>query len=74
MIRAMARIPYGDRGNFSFVMNRTVYEMLAIQRREDVRAGGQLKFAEVDGKFIPMFQGIPIRKSDSILLTESQVS
>ncbi len=74
MIRAMARIPYGDRGNFSFVMNRTAYEMLAIQRREDVRAGGQLTFQEVDGKFIPMFQGIPIRKSDSILLTESQVS
>jgi hypothetical protein len=70
----MARIPYGDRGNFSFVMNRTAYEMLAIQRREDVRAGGQLTFQEVDGKFIPFFQGIPIRKSDSILLTESQVS
>ena len=74
MIRAIARIPSFDKGNFSFLMNRTVYEMLAIQRREDVRAGGQLKFVEVDGKMIPFFMGIPIRKSDSILLTESQVS
>lgn len=74
MIRAVAKIPSFDKGNAGFYMNRTVYEMLAIQRREDVRAGGQLKFEVVDGKMIPMFMGIPIRKTDGLLLTESQVS
>ena len=74
MIRAIARIPSFDKGNAGFYMNRTAYEMLAIQRREDVRAGGQLKYEVVDGKMIPFFMGIPIRKSDGILLTESVVS
>lgn len=74
MIRAISRIPSFDKGNAGFYMNRTVYEMLAIQRREDVRAGGQLKFEVVDGKMIPFFMGIPIRKTDGILLTESLVS
>lgn len=74
MIRAISRIPSFDKGNAGFYMNRTAYEMLAIQRREDVRAGGQLKFEVVDGKMIPFFMGIPIRKSDSITLTETLVT
>jgi hypothetical protein len=74
LIRAVSRIPSFDKGNAGIYMNRTVYEMFAIQRREDVRTGGQLKFEVVDGKMIPFFMGIPIRKTDGLLLTETAVA
>lgn len=73
MIRMIARIPNDGMGTSVFYMNRTVFEMLDIQRREDVRTGGQLKYQDVDGKSIPMFRNIPIRRSDSLLNTESRV-
>lgn len=74
MIRAVARIPTFGAGRAAFYMNRTVFEMLDIQRRDDVRTGGQLKYADVDGVSTPVFRGIPIRRSDSLLLTEAQVT
>jgi hypothetical protein len=74
LIKAISRIPSFDKGNAGIYMNRTVYEMFAIERRRDVKSGGQLKFEVVDGKMIPFFMGIPIRKSDGIILTETQVS
>jgi hypothetical protein len=55
-------------------MNRTTFEMLDIQRREDVRTGGQLNYGVVDGVTTPMYKGIPIRRSDAILNTETLVS
>lgn len=57
-----------------FYMNRTCFEMLDIQRRDDVISGGQLDYAVVDGKRIPMFRGIPVRISDALLETEAAVS
>ncbi|HEY2851139.1 MAG TPA: hypothetical protein VGI97_14770 [Gemmatimonadaceae bacterium] len=74
LIMAISRIPSFDKGNAGIYMNRTVYEMFAVERRRDVISGGQLKFEVVDGKMIPFFMGIPIRKSDGIILTETQVS
>lgn len=74
MIRAIHRIPTLGLGRPAFYMNRTVFEMLDIQRREAVQTGGQLKYEVVDGISTPTFRGIPIRRSDSILLTETAVS
>ncbi len=73
MIRMIHRIPTFGMGRAAFYMNRTVFEMLDIQRREDVRTGGQLRYVEVDGISIPTFRGIPIRRSDSLLLTEARI-
>ncbi len=73
MIRMLARVPNLKMGNAAFYMNRTVFEMLDIQRREDVRTGGQLRYEVVDGISTPSFRGIPIRRSDSLLLTETRV-
>src|SRR6185369_11713417 len=73
MIKAVARIKNLSAGRAAFYMNRTVYEMLAIQRRDAVKAGGQLRFEVVDGKMIPFFMEIPIRRSDALLLTETRV-
>lgn len=74
MIRMLHRIPNLAGCRPAFYMNRTVFEMLDIQRREDVRTGGQLKYEVVDGVSTPMFRGIPIRRSDALLLTETRVT
>ena len=73
MIRAYARILNPGLARLAWYMNRTAFEMLDIQRREDVRTGGQLKYENVDGMMTPMFRGIPIRISDQILNNESRV-
>lgn len=73
MIKAMHRLPSMNMGRCAFYMNRTVFQMLDIQRRDDVAAAG-MTYAEVDGKLVPSFRGIPIRKVDALLETEAQVS
>lgn len=73
MIRMIHRIPVMTVGRPVFYMNRTVFEMLDIQRREAVQTGGQLKYEVVDGVSTPMFRGIPVRIVDQILLTEARV-
>ncbi len=74
MIRMISRIPTLASGKACFYMNRTLFEMLDIQRREDVRTGGQLRYEVVDGRNEPQFRGIPIRRSDSLLNTEARVT
>lgn len=74
MIRMLARIPTMGMGRAAFYMNRTAFEMMDIQRREDVRAGGQLRYDVVDGVNTPLFRGIPVRRTDSLLNTESRVT
>jgi hypothetical protein len=73
MIKAIHRLP-----NFNckpvFYMNRTVFQMLDIQRRDDVIAGGGLDYAMVDGKVQHSFRGIPIRVCDALLETEATIS
>ncbi len=73
MIKAIHRIPNIGIGRPAFYMNRTVFQMLDIQRRDDVQVGGQLSYEVSDGKRIPMFRGIPIRIVDSLLETEARV-
>jgi hypothetical protein len=77
MIKAIHRL-YGDdpfaMGRPAFYMNRSCYQMLDIQRRDDVAGGGQLSYEVVDGKRIAAFRGIPIRKVDALLETEATIS
>lgn len=73
MIKATHRIPAMGMGKCAFYMNRTVKQMLDIQRRDDVQTGGSLIYNDVDGKLVPSFRGIPIRTCDAIIETETAV-
>jgi hypothetical protein len=74
MIKATYRIPSLNMGRAAFYMNRSVMQMLDIQRRDDVIAGGGVTWETVDGKRQGTFRGIPLRLCDSILETESAVA
>jgi hypothetical protein len=75
MIRATHRIPNLKASGAAFYMNRTVAEMLDIQRRSDVQLGGQLKYEVVDGEPLFSFRGtIPIRICDQLVLNEATVT
>lgn len=74
MIKAMHRPLSLSMGKPVFYMNRTVFEMLDIQRRDDVQSGGQLGYENVDGKPSYSFRGIPVRICDQLLETESRVT
>lgn len=74
MIKAIHRIPIISACKPVFYMNRTCFEMLDIQRRDDVQVGGQLTYDKVDGVAVMSFRGIPIRKCDQLLETEAVVS
>lgn len=73
MIKAIHRIPTMKLGSPVFYMNRTCFQMLDIQRRDDVIAGGGVRYEQVDGIMTPTFRGIPIRKVDALLETEAAV-
>jgi hypothetical protein len=73
MIKATYRPPSLSMGRAAWYMNRTVAEMLDIQRRDDVGTGGGLTFENVDGKRTGSFRNIPIRVVDQLLLTEARV-
>lgn len=74
MIKAIHRIPFEGVANLVFYMNRTCFQMLDIQRRDDVITGGGLVYMDVDGKKVPHFRGIPIRICDALIETEAVVS
>lgn len=74
MIKAIHRIPIESMVKLEFHMNRTCFEMLDIQRRDDVQVGGQLSYGVVDGKRVMSFREIPIYKCDALLETEAVVS
>lgn len=73
MIKAVHRLP-NRMGKPVFYMNRTVFQMLDIQRRDDVITGGGLVYNEVDGKIVPSFRGIPIKIVDALTETEAVVA
>lgn len=74
MIKATHRIPFMSMCKPVFYMNRTCFQMLDVQRRNDVIAGGGLSYDKVDGMPIYTFRGIPVRRCDQLLETESVVS
>lgn len=71
MIKAIVRIPNLSNCNPVFYMNRTCWQMLAIQGRDDVISGGGLTFENVSGKMISRFMGIPVKISDQLTEAES---
>lgn len=73
MIKAVHRLP-NRMGKPVFYMNRTVFQMLDIQRRDDIITGGGLVYNEVDGKIVPSFRGIPIKIVDALTETETVVA
>jgi hypothetical protein len=78
MSKAIHRIPGGyagrKKGKAVWWMNRTVIQMLDIQRHQAVSSGGGLTYENVDGMIVPHFRGIPIRVCDALLETEATVS
>lgn len=74
MIKAIHRIPNLDACKPVFYMNRSCFEMLHIQCRDDVQLGGQLKMDEVGGRIVRSFLGIPVKLVDQIGEAESAVS
>lgn len=73
MIKAIHRLPSMSMGRCAFYMNRTCFQMLDIQKRDDAAAAG-MSYAEVEGKINYSFRGVPIRKVDQLLQTEATVS
>jgi hypothetical protein len=74
MIKAIHRLPTMGMGKPVFYMNRTCFEMLDIQRRDQVILGGGLTYTNVDGVMRPTFRGIPVAKVDALLETEALVA
>jgi hypothetical protein len=74
MIKAIHRIQNLKSGNAVFYMNRSCFQMLDIQRRDDVISGGGLTYNMVDGVATPMFRGIQVRTVDALVETEAVVS
>lgn len=63
-----------DDGRGAVYMNTTTRMMLDIQARNDVQAGGQLGYANVGGKMIQTYRGMPINLEDQLTEGESVVS
>ena len=74
MIKAIHRMPNLNTGSMYFYMNRTCFQHLDIQRRNDVITGAGLKFDNVDGKAMFTFRGIPVRICDALTETEARVT
>jgi len=77
MARAIDRIPALGMGSAAFYMNRTVHSMLRIQAMSKTSnvlsiESGLNQFGKPHSW--TAFDGIPLRKSDGILLTEATVS
>ena len=74
LIQALYRLPsMNTMGKCNIYMNRTVLQYLDIQRLRKVAQSG-ITFEKIDGKYIPHFRGIPIRKVDALLNTEALVA
>jgi hypothetical protein len=73
MIKSTYRIQSLKMGRPAFYMNRTVAQMLDIQRFNTVAAAG-MTMSEVDGVQKMAFRGIPVRICDAILDTETAIS
>jgi len=74
MIKMMHRIPNLRLGRPVFYMNRSVFQMLDIQGRDDVQSGGGLKFENVEGVIQRTFRGVPVRLVDALTEAEAQIT
>jgi hypothetical protein len=73
MIKMIHRIPNIRMGKPVFYMNRSVLQMLDIQRRDDIVSGGGLTYQNDAGQLQPSFRGIPVRCVDALTETETKV-
>ena len=73
MIKAIHRVPNLRAGRAAFYMNRSCFQMLDIQRRDDIISGGGLTYQNVDGVSTPTFRGIPVRICDQLNEAEARV-
>jgi hypothetical protein len=73
MIGAIHRIINLNAVRPAFYMNRTVFQMLDIQARDDM-VGSALRYSEVAGRMVPSFRGIPVRLVDQLTETEAQIT
>lgn len=73
MIKAIHRLPTMKLGKPAFYMNRSCFEMLDIQRRDDVISGGGLIYKDVDGIIVPTFRGIPVKICDALVENETAI-
>lgn len=73
LIKAYHRIPSLSAGRAAIYMNRTVFQMLDIQRLNYVRSA-TISYETISGKLTPTFRGIPIRKTDAITNGENAVA
>lgn len=73
MIKAIHRIPSMGLGKPVFYMNRSCFQMLDIQRRDDIISGGGLTYQQVDGVAQPSFRGIPVRVVDALVENETAI-
>lgn len=72
MVKATERIPSFGKGRAAFYMNRTMREV--VRRGVLEKIANNLSFDTVAGKRILSFDGIPVRRTDAIVNTESTVS
>jgi hypothetical protein len=73
MITALNTIEGLNAGRTYFYMNRTLKNVLDLQRLRNIRTGG-MTYRDVDGKMIPHFQDVPIHVTDSLTETEAQIT
>lgn len=76
MIKAYHRIPFPETVRLGFYMNRTVYQMLNIQRRDDALGGTGISMQDVDGRLTPVFNysQTPIRIVDQLTVAETSLN
>jgi hypothetical protein len=74
MIKMIHRVPNLAMGKPVFYMNRTCFQELDIQRRDDVISGGGLVYQNVDGVIKHSFRGIPVKVCDALLQNEARVT
>jgi len=74
MISSYYKIHNPQNGKGVFYVNRTIEAFLHKQALTKVGAGAGLNFDNFEGKKILTFLGIPVRRSDALLNTESQVT
>lgn len=72
MIQATERIPNFGSGRACFYMNRTLREKLRLGIQEKVAS--QLSYENFEGKRVVAFDGIPVKRCDALLNTETVVS
>ncbi len=72
MTQALEQVPSLSMGRPAFYVNRTVRSFLRRQIRNSNNI--QISLAEVAGKHVTMFDGVPVRRTDAITNTEALVA